>query len=223
MTIQYRVAELQATINKTKKNSPLSAQRPHLLAASKGQGLPQIEEAVAAGVEWFGENRVQEAWEKWPELKKRHPNIKLHLIGPLQTNKVREALGLFDVIQTLDREKLAVEIAKTANSQHPVTNSYFIQVNTGEEPQKAGIAPKEADAFIRYCQDELALPVVGLMCIPPAGQPPAPHFALLRDIAWRNGLKELSMGMSGDFETAIRMGSSCVRIGTALFGERPNT
>lgn len=223
MTLRNRLAEITITIEKAMKNSPLSPPRARLLAASKGQGILAIEEAVAAGVEWFGENRVQEAWEKWPELKKRHPNIKLHLIGPLQTNKVREALGLFDVIQTLDREKLAVEIAKIANSQHPVTSSYFIQVNTGEEPQKAGISPKEADAFIRYCQNELALPVAGLMCIPPAGQPPAPHFALLRDIAQRNGLKELSMGMSGDFETAIRMGASCVRIGTALFGERPNT
>ena len=146
--------------------------------------------------------------------------MQLHLIGPLQTNKVKQAMGLFDAIQTVDRPKLAEAIAKNMDGQEVITKHFYIQINTGEEPQKAGITPKEADDFIEYCVKKLGLSIIGLMCVPPADQPPAPHFALLKKIADRHGLKELSMGMSGDYETAVRMGSTCVRIGTALFGER---
>jgi pyridoxal phosphate enzyme (YggS family) len=188
-----------------------------------------IEEAIAAGITCFGENRVQEAQEKWggsEGLKKKYPHIKLHLIGALQTNKVRQALELFDVIQTLDRVALADAIAR-----HKVLGlrlegkTFYIQVNTGEEPQKAGILPENADGFISYCVHDLHLPVAGLMCVPPTNQPPAPHFALLREIAKRNNLlqnnlHDLSMGMSDDFETAIRMGATCVRVGSGIFGER---
>lgn len=190
------------------------------------------------GVIDFGENRVQDAHDKWPEIRKVYPYVRLHLIGPLQTNKVKQALELFDVIQTIDRPKLALAIAKELEmwrdgdvekckistaphiptSPHP---QFFIQINTGKEPQKAGVIPEEADALIEYCQNTLKLPVIGLMCVPPHGQPPAPHFALLGQIAKRHDLKELSMGMSEDFETAIRMGSTCVRIGRALFGINP--
>ena len=230
MRLRPLLETIRETIDNHKKNSPLAHPNPVLLAASKGQPATIIEEAIACGVTVFGENRVQEAQAKWPELKKRHPNITLHLIGPLQTNKVTDALALFDVIQTLDRPKLAevasgeLRVAKEqySSARHSplATRHFYLQINTGCEPQKAGILPGEADDFIRYCIEDLKLPVVGLMCVPPADQPPAPHFALLREIALRHGLKELSMGMSGDYETAIRMGSSCVRIGTALFGKR---
>ena len=193
---------------------------PTILGASKGQPVTIIEEAIAAGITDFGENRVQEAEEKWPSLKAKHPNIRLHLIGPLQTNKVKQALALFDVIQTIDRPKLAEAIADEL--QHSA-HRFFIQVNIGKEPQKAGVMPEEADAFIDYCKNTLRLPVIGLMCIPPNHQPPSPHFAMLRIIAQRHNLTELSMGMSDDYELAVRMGSTCVRLGRALFGERDYT
>ena len=211
------LASLRKHIAEIQKESPLAAEDIILLGASKGHAAPILEQAILAGLTDFGENRVQEAQDKWPLLKAYYPSIRLHLIGPLQTNKVKEALELFDVIQTLDRPKLADEIAK-----HPMhaVKQFYIQVNTGEELQKAGIAPKEANDFIAYCTRVLALPVVGLMCVPPADEPAAPHFALLRNIALANGLTQLSMGMSNDYETAIRMGSRCVRIGTALFGKR---
>jgi pyridoxal phosphate enzyme (YggS family) len=236
MTLAAAVETIRKTIEKTAKNRLLSTDSVTLLAASKGQSAARIEEAIALGVAVFGENKVQEAAEKWPAIKQRHQNVALHLIGPLQTNKVKDALALFDVIQTLDRPSLANSLAKELknwgneelkkkessipqffNSSIP---TFYIQINTGEEPQKAGVLPKDADAFIEDCVTGLKLPVVGLMCVPPADQPPAPHFALLRTIALRHGLRELSMGMSGDYETAIRMGSTCVRVGTALFGER---
>jgi pyridoxal phosphate enzyme (YggS family) len=191
-----------------------------LVAVSKTHGADRIEQAVAAGQRLFGENRVQEAQAKFPELKARHPDLRLHLIGPLQTNKARDAVRLFDVIQSLDRPRLAEALA-AAMEKEGRRPDCFIQVNTGEEPQKAGISPGEADRFIGEARGRWGLPVVGLMCIPPAEEEPALHFALLREIARRNGIDRLSMGMSGDFETAIRFGATELRIGTAIFGERP--
>lgn len=190
-----------------------------LVAVSKTHDADVILPAIQAGHGVFGENRVQEAAAKWPDLKAQYPHIRLHLIGPLQTNKVRDAVALFDVIETLDREKLAralaTEFARTGESR-----DCLIQVNTGAEAQKAGVLPGEADAFIRLCRDELGLPVKGLMCIPPLGEEPSLHFALLAKIARRNDLSVLSMGMSQDFETGIALGATHVRIGTAIFGAR---
>lgn len=190
-----------------------------LIAVGKVQPLERVEAALRAGQRVFGENRVQEAKGKWPDFRARYPDVELHLIGPLQTNKVREAVELFDVIQTVDRPKLARELAKEMEKQGKRLECY-IQVNTGEEEQKAGVAPAEADGFIAACRDELGLPVVGLMCIPPVDDNPALHFAMLREIAKRNGIANLSMGMSGDFETAVEMGATHVRVGTAIFGAR---
>jgi pyridoxal phosphate enzyme (YggS family) len=190
-----------------------------LIAVGKVQPLARVEAALLAGHRVFGENRVQEAKSKWPGFKARYPDVELHLIGPLQTNKVREAVGLFDVIQTVDREKLARELAKEMDKRGRRLACY-IQVNTGEEEQKAGVSPGDADAFIALCRDQLDLPVVGLMCIPPVDAEPALHFAMLREIAKRNGLTGLSMGMSGDFETAVALGATHVRVGTAIFGAR---
>lgn len=190
-----------------------------LVAVSKTHGPEAIEPALAAGQRVFGENRVQEAAAKWPALKTRYPDIELHLVGPLQTNKVKDALAIFDVIESVDREKLArslsAGIAKTGQRL-----PCYIQVNTGAEPQKAGVLPEDADAFIRLCRDGLKLTIVGLMCIPPLDEAPAPHFALLRKIATRNGLPNLSMGMSGDFAAAISLGATHVRVGSAIFGSR---
>ena len=191
-----------------------------LIAVSKVMPAEAIHEALSAGQRVFGENRVQEALEKWPALKAEFPDSQLHLIGPLQTNKVKEALPLFDVIQTLDRPKLARFLARemAATGLRP---DCLIQVNTGAEEQKAGVLPAEADAFIKSCREVYGLPIIGLMCIPPVDEEPALHFALLREIARRNGLKELSIGMSGDYETAMEFGATFVRIGTAIFGKRP--
>jgi pyridoxal phosphate enzyme (YggS family) len=168
----------------------------------------------------FGENRVQEAQAKWPALKEQFPDTALHLIGPLQTNKVKQAVALFDVIETLDRPRLARSLAKEFERSGRRL-SCFIQVNTGAEPQKAGILPEEADAFIAACIDEFALPIAGLMCIPPAADEPSLHFALLREIAGRHALGGLSMGMSADYEIAIAFGATHIRVGTAIFGARP--
>ena len=190
-----------------------------LIAVSKRQPVEAIEVALSLGHRHFGENRVQEAQEKWPDLKARYPDIELHLIGPLQTNKAKDAVALFDVIQTVDRPKLARVLAKemTAAGRHlPV----YIQVNTGKEEQKAGVFPEDADNFIIECREGLGLNVIGLMCIPPVEEQPAPHFALLGKIAARNNLARLSMGMSADFETAVQFGATSVRVGTALFGAR---
>jgi PLP dependent protein len=219
MTLSERLYKINQSIDKLGKNGAFSTKRPTLLAASKGQGEAIIEEAINAGITHFGENRVQEAEGKWEAIKSRYSGITLHLIGPLQTNKVADAVNLFDVIQTLDRPKLADALATTMAKTGKALPC-FIQVNTGKEPQKAGVMPAEADAFIDYCIKEKRLPVIGLMCIPPDNQPPAPHFALLKTIAQRHGLKELSMGMSNDYETAIRMGATIIRLGRVLFGER---
>ena len=191
-----------------------------LVAVSKTFGPEAITPVIAAGQRVFGENRVQEAKAKWPALKAAHPGLELHLVGPLQTNKVEEAVKLFDVIETIDREKLARAVAKEMARQG-LRPRLFIQVNTGEEPQKAGIGPRETDALVELCRSELGLQIEGLMCVPPIEEEAALHFALLRKIAERNGLKALSMGMSSDFETAIAFGATHVRVGSAIFGERP--
>jgi len=190
-----------------------------LVAVTKTVPVAVIEEAIAAGQRVFGENRVQEAHSKWPALKQLHPDIELHLIGPLQSNKVREALALFDVIETVDRPKLARALAEEIPhaGKRP---RLFVQVNTGEEPQKAGVHPAETDAFVALCRDELGLSIEGLMCIPPLDEEPAMHFALLAKIAARLGIEHLSMGMSGDFARAVQFGATYVRIGTAIFGAR---
>jgi pyridoxal phosphate enzyme (YggS family) len=190
-----------------------------LVAVSKTFGPEAITPAIAAGQRVFGENRVQEAKAKWPALKAAHPGLELHLVGPLQTNKVEEAVKLFDVIETIDREKLARAVAKEMARQGSRPR-LFIQVNTGEEPQKAGIGPRETDALVELCRSELGLQIEGLMCVPPIEEEAALHFALLRKIAERNGLKALSMGMSSDFETAIAFGATHVRVGSAIFGSR---
>jgi PLP dependent protein len=191
-----------------------------LVAVTKTVPPAVIEQAIAAGQRIFGENRVQEAAAKWPALRARHPGIELHLIGPLQSNKVREAVASFDVIETVDRPKLARALAEEM-ARVDRRPRLFVQVNTGEEPQKAGVFPAEADAFIALCRDTFGLAVDGLMCIPPFDEEPAMHFALLAKIAARNGVRELSMGMSGDFVRAIPFGATYVRVGTAIFGERP--
>ncbi len=191
----------------------------HLVAVSKTQPVARIEAALAAGHRVFGENRVQEAQAKWPALRAAHPDLELHLIGPLQTNKARDAIALFDVIETVDREHLAGTLARemARAGRRP---RCLVQVNTGEEPQKAGILPGDADAFVTRCRDVHGLPIDGLMCIPPVDDDAALHFALLRTIAERHGLAVLSMGMSADFELAIRFGATHVRVGTAIFGAR---
>jgi hypothetical protein len=191
-----------------------------LIAVSKTFSTEDIRPVLLAGQVDFGENRVQEARSKWPELKRQFPKIKLHLIGPLQTNKAAEAVSLFDAIHTVDRPKLARTIADEMQKQQRRLE-LFVQVNTGEEPQKSGVAPEQADALIDFCRGELMLPVTGLMCLPPLGEEPTLHFALLAKIAQRNGITMLSMGMSGDLEKAIALGATHVRVGTAIFGERP--
>lgn len=190
-----------------------------LVAVSKTFGVERIEPALEAGHRCFGENRVQEAKAKWPALKAAYEGVDLHLIGGLQTNKARAAVQLFDVIETVDRPRLARALAKEMERLDRRV-SCFIQVNTGEEQQKSGIPPKEADAFIAQCRDEFALPVAGLMCIPPAEEEPSLHFALLQQIAERNGVSGLSMGMSADYEIAVAFGATHVRVGTAIFGRR---
>jgi pyridoxal phosphate enzyme (YggS family) len=190
-----------------------------LVAVSKTHDGSRITPALAAGHTVFGENRVQEAQQKWPPLRGQFPNATLHLIGPLQSNKVRDAVALFDVIETVDRAKLARAIAEESRRTGRRI-ACFVQVNTGEEAQKAGVAPLEAPAFIDRCRDTFGLTVIGLMCIPPIDEEPSPHFALLADIAARQGLSRLSMGMSADYETAIRFGATDVRVGTAIFGPR---
>lgn len=191
-----------------------------LIAVSKAHPQASACSALTAGHRTFGENRVQEATAKWPELRQRFAGIDLHLIGPLQTNKAADAVALFDVIQTLDRERLARALAREFERQDRAP-ALFIQVNTGEEGQKAGVMPGSADAFIAQCRSEYGLPIAGLMCIPPVRDDPEPHFAMLATIAARNGISRLSMGMSADFETAIGLGATEVRVGTAIFGTRP--
>lgn len=210
--------EIRARIARAAEEAGRDPAEVTLVAVSKVQPNERVEAVLAAGHRVFGENRVQEALDKWPTFRARNPNVELHLIGPLQTNKARQAVELFDVIESVDRPKLARRLAELFEETGRRLPCY-IQVNTGEEDQKAGVMPAEADAFIAECR-ELGLPVVGLMCIPPVDEEPALHFALLSRIAERNGLKGLSMGMSGDFETAVRLGATVVRVGSAIFGAR---
>lgn len=190
-----------------------------LVAVSKTFDADTIRPVLDAGQRVFGENRVQEAQGKWPALREDYPGIELHLIGPLQSNKAADAVALFDVIETVDREKIAVALAAEMRRQdkHP---KLYVQVNTGLEPQKAGIEPKEAVAFVQRCREQHGLAIEGLMCIPPAGENPGPHFALLEKLAGEAGVEKLSMGMSGDFETAVGFGATSVRVGSAIFGGR---
>jgi PLP dependent protein len=190
-----------------------------LVAISKTFGAGAVEPVIAAGQRVFGENRVQEAKAKWPELKVRHPGLELHLVGPLQSNKVKDAVALFDAIHAVDRESLAAALAKEIEKQGR-RPTLFVEVNTGAEPQKGGVLPEETDAFVKLCRETYGLDLDGLMGIPPLDEAPAPHFALLAKIAKRNGLNLLSMGMSADFTLAIRFGATHVRVGTAIFGER---
>jgi PLP dependent protein len=209
-------AEILARIAAAARAAGRDPARVSLTAVSKTQPDDRIAAVLAAGQRVFGENRVQEALSHWRE---RRDGVELRLIGPLQTNKAREAVALFDVIETLDRAKLAETLARESQRLGRQPRLY-VEINTGEEPQKAGIAPPDADAFIARCRAEFGLTLEGLMCIPPQGEPPGPHFALTAKIAARNGLERLSMGMSADFETAIRFGATSVRVGTALFGAR---
>ena len=212
-------SDIRTRILKCEKETGRPAGSVRLVAISKKQPLSRIEAVLNEGHRIFGENRVQEAELRWPSLRERFPDVDLHLVGALQTNKVRAAVALFKSIQTLDRPKLAARIADEIQSRGEAPE-LFIQVNTGEEPQKAGVPPSEADRFITECDRRYGLPVTGLMALPPIGEEPSLHFALLAKIAARNGLKNLSMGMSADFEAAISFGATHVRIGTALFGDR---
>ncbi len=213
------LAEIRQRIAAAARAAGRDPEEITLVAVSKKQPSGRIEAVLAAGHRVFGENRVQEAASRWPALRERYGDVELHLVGPLQTNKVRQAVELFDVIGAVDRPKLARKLAEVFAATGRALPCY-IQVNTGEDPQKAGVLPAAADAFIAECRDAHGLPVAGLMCIPPVGEAPALHFALLKDIAERNGLAGLSMGMSDDFETAIGFGATVVRIGSALFGTR---
>ena len=216
-------SNIDAVLNEIKKaheNSHfMKLPIPKVVAVSKKQEDYKILEALELGHRYFGENRVQEAQQRWSEKVKTFKNLELRLIGPLQTNKVKQALDIFDIIETIDREKLAKELAFRFN-QDVKTRKFYIQVNTGSETQKSGIEPIEGDRFIHYCIKDLKLPIVGLMCIPPLDEEPSMHFALLKKIAERNNLKELSMGMSGDYKEAIKFGATSVRVGSLVFGER---
>lgn len=212
------LADIEARVTTAARDAGRAREDISLIAVSKKQPEARVTAILEQGHRIFGENRVQEAAEKWPDYRDRFDGIALHLIGPLQTNKVRQAFGLADAIHSVDRPKLAKTIARVAQEEGHCPE-LFVQVNTGEEEQKAGIMPTEADAFISDCLS-MDLPVRGLMCIPPVDEAPSPHFALLATIAARNGLTGLSMGMSGDFEDAIALGATHIRIGSAIFGAR---
>ncbi len=218
--VAARLADVEARIAGAARAAGRAAQDITLVAIAKLHVEARIVPALEAGHRVFGENRVQEAEAKWPALRARYPDVALHLVGPLQTNKARNAVALFDVIETVDRPKLARRLAGEM-ARADKRPSCFIEVNTGEEAQKAGVLPADADAFVALCRDALDLPIAGLMCIPPFDDEPALHFALLADIAARNGLDQISMGMTADFDIAVRFGATHVRVGTAIFGERP--
>jgi PLP dependent protein len=219
VSIGDRIAAVTARIAAACRTCGRDPAEVTLVAVSKTHAAEAVAAALDAGQRCFGENRVQEAQAKYPALKAAWPALRLHLIGPLQANKARDAVALFDAIETIDRPRLAEALAREMARQGRRPNC-LVQVNTGEEPQKSGVSPGAADALIAACRERWKLPITGLMCVPPATVDPAPHFALLRDIARRNGLAALSMGMSGDFETAIRFGATLVRVGTAIFGAR---
>jgi PLP dependent protein len=214
-----RLADVRQRIADAAKAAGRDPSSVTLVAVSKTHGADRVRELLAAGQRVFGENRVQEAKAKWPSLRERHPGIELHLVGSLQSNKAKEAVALFDAIHSVDRANLAEALAKEIARQGR-TPTLFVEVNTGAEPQKAGVLPEETDAFLKACRERYGLPIVGLMCLPPADEPPAPHFALTAKIAKRNSLPLLSMGMSADFPIAIAFGATHVRVGTAIFGER---
>jgi pyridoxal phosphate enzyme (YggS family) len=214
-----RLAEIKTRIAKAARSVGRDPASVQLVAVSKTFGAEAIAPVLAAGHRHFGENRVQEAKAKWPELCARHPGIELHLIGPLQSNKTKEAVELFDAIHTVDRPKIAKAIAEEMQRQGRRLK-LFVEVNTGEEPQKAGIAPAETAAFVAHCREGLGLDIAGLMCIPPVDEEPAVHFAFLAKVAREAGVAELSMGMSSDFETAVELGATYVRVGSAIFGHR---
>ena len=216
------LSDIQRRIQAAAGKNGRNAQSVSLIAVSKVQPLDRVDAVLQQGHRVFGENRVQEAASKWPDFRQRYDGIELHLIGPLQTNKVKQAVQLFDAIHSVDREKLARKLADEFDASGKRLPC-FLQINTGEEPQKAGCMPAESDAFISTCRDEYGLPVAGLMCIPPAEEEPSLHFVLLKKIADRNGLTGLSMGMSGDFESAIALGATHVRVGSAIFGARVPT
>lgn len=218
MTIAQNLTDILARIDAARKAAIAPAPATQLVAVSKTVDEAGIRDAIAAGQRVFGENRVQEALSKFPQLRADHPDLELHLIGPLQTNKVKEAVALFDVIQTLDRDRLADAIAAERDKSGRCPR-LFIQVNTGEEEQKAGVLPRDAATLLDHAR-KLELPVEGLMCIPPVEDDAAPHFALLLKMARDFGLQQLSMGMSGDFELAVKFGATHVRVGTAIFGAR---
>ena len=217
--IPARLTEVREAIAEAARAALRPADAVTLVAVSKTFPAEAIEPALVAGQRVFGENYVQEAKEKWPALRERHPGVELHMIGPLQSNKARDAVQLFDVIESLDRASLAKELAKEMArlGRRP---ALLVQVNTGAEPQKGGVLPEKVDAFLAECRDQHGLTISGLMAIPPADEPPAPHFALLTTIARRNGLAIVSMGMSADYGQAIAMGATHVRVGSAIFGTR---
>jgi PLP dependent protein len=217
--IAANLAGVQERIATAARAADRAPESVTLVAVGKTHPAASVRHALMAGHRVFGENRVQEAQAKYPELREEFPDLALHLIGPLQTNKVRDAVAGFDVIESVDRLRLAQALAREieGSGRRPPC---LIEVNTGEEPQKTGIMPADADGFILECRERLELPIIGLMCVPPLDEEPAPHFALLREIARRNGLEILSMGMSADFEKAIRFGATHVRVGTAIFGAR---
>jgi len=217
--IADNLTEIRARIETAAEKAKRDPDSVHLVAVSKTNPVEAVQAALAAGQLLFGENRVQEAAGKFPPLRDAHPTMRLHIIGALQTNKARDAVRLADVIESLDRPKLAAALAD-AMEKEARRPSLLIQVNTGDEPQKAGIPRAEAEAFIRACREDWKLPITGLMCIPPAEDDPAPHFALLAALARDHALETLSMGMSGDFETAIAHGATHVRVGSAIFGHR---
>ncbi|SEH43559.1 hypothetical protein SAMN05216228_101869 [Rhizobium tibeticum] len=219
MELEERLNDVRSRIAAAEQRAGRSAGSVQLVAVSKTFDADAIGPALRAGQRIFGENRVQESLVKWPELKSETPGIELHLIGPLQSNKAAEAVALFDVIETIDREKIARVLADEMRRQTKDPRLY-VQVNTGLEPQKAGIAPKDVAVFVAFCRDELGLAIDGLMCIPPAEENPGPHFALLAKLAKVCGVEKLSMGMSGDYETAIAFGATSVRVGSAIFGAR---
>jgi len=219
MSVEERLQDVEARIEKAERQARRPAGSVTLVAVSKTFDVEHIRPVIAAGQRVFGENRVQESQGKWPALKAETPEIELHLIGPLQSNKAADAVALFDVIETVDREKIARVLAEEMKKQNR-TPRLYVQVNTGLEPQKAGIEPKETVHFVEFCRNELGLPIEGLMCIPPAEENPGPHFALLARLARESGVEKLSMGMSGDFEAAIEFGATSVRVGSAIFGAR---
>lgn len=219
MTVQMRLQAVQDAIAKAEREAGRTAGAVTLVAVSKTFEADDIRPVIEMGQHVFGENRVQEAQGKWPGLKAETAGIELHLIGPLQSNKAADAVALFDVIETVDREKIARALAEEMEKQGKRPRLY-VQVNTGLEPQKAGIAPDDTAAFLKLCREELGLSIEGLMCIPPADENPGPHFALLAMLAFENGVEKLSMGMSGDFETAVAFGATSVRVGSAIFGSR---